>query len=687
MLDEMFERLLRIFPDSRFASIPPYNEEFFKDKEYDSSLDTKAATNRWKTNPLTPMEARAWIMKGGRIGWIVPKGYVVVDVDNKEDFRTQECLERLLKKFEVQYNYNYTSKGIHMLFRDPTEEIQSGAKTKTSLNLVIDTRANETGYIILPCNDPHREWGTWNEFVEEIPYFMRPVLRNEGTASFIGMSDGDGRNDALIRWRYKLINTERLTEEEIEKSIRIINENLFEIGMTNKELYSTVLRKLDSKVGKTDKPLDPGKRRASALYNEMAEEFIDTNDLISFGSNLYRFNGVYYEQQSEIEVERLIHFEIDKTLGIGPRREVLKFIILKTQVKPEEFDKDWYKIACGNGILNLVTGEITAPTKNDINTIYIPWNYDPDPPPSPRIDEFMKDICNGDLIKIKFLYQVAGYCLLKKNLFAKFFIFQGEGGTGKSTFLEIIQKMVGYKNCSHVALCDFDKDYYLSTTISKLVNIDDDAVDGKSLENTGRFKSFVSGNSISVRQVYQAPVDYTPYATPIFSCNRLPKLMDKTSGLLRRMILVELNNKILNPDPLYLNKITTSDMEYFFFKAVEGIKEAIEEGRFKIMRSERQLLTLFKRRQSSINEWLFDNDMTVADLNGKVTMTLYKQYTEWCVENGYQLKISHYTFKEDICSLYDMDIDFEVAAKSTVDGPKKQIFIKRGMFDPTFKPF
>ena len=61
--------------------------------------------------------------------------------------------------------------------------------------------------------------------------------------------------------------------------------------------------------------------------------------------------------------------------------------------------------------------------------------------------------------------------------------------------------MVGENNRARVGIDKMDADYYLATLLSKLVNIDDDAVDGrKVLENTGRFKSLVSGNEITVRQ-------------------------------------------------------------------------------------------------------------------------------------------------------------------------------------------
>ena len=133
-MDQMLERLNRIYPNSGFVKIAPYKPELFKDKKYDSAFDTKAALNRWNSNPLTYEQAVEYANEGGRIGWIVPQGYVVVDVDNKDDPRSQSYLEKLLDKFEVKYSYNYTSKGIHLLFRDPTEKLKSISKQKCGIN-------------------------------------------------------------------------------------------------------------------------------------------------------------------------------------------------------------------------------------------------------------------------------------------------------------------------------------------------------------------------------------------------------------------------------------------------------------------------------------------------------------------------------------------------------------------------
>lgn len=673
-MDEKLARLERIYPGGKYVLIPKYDPEQFKDKQYDSSFDSKAAINRWKTNPMTYEQAQESVEKGFRVGWIVPKGMVVIDIDNKDDERSQECIEKLLKKFEVAYSYNYTSKGIHCLFIDPTKKIKSDSRMKCGLNIDVDTRANDTGYIILPCNDPHREWGQWNDVVEEIPYFLIPLAK-DNTPSFIGMTEGDGRNNVLFKWRTRLEALNKLPEEQIEKCIRIINENLFETPMKNNELYKTVLREKDKKGDNKDK---------DNVYNIYAEELLGRHDIVAYYGKFYMFNGTYYQEITELDIERLIHTDLNKNISRTGRGEIVEFIKIKAQVPLEEFDKDWHKIACKSGILNLVTGEVTQPSKADINTIYIPIAYDPDPPYSPRIDEFMKSLTGGDILKMQFLYQIAGYCLLKKNMFEKFFIFQGQGGTGKSTYMNLLQRLVGGDvNCSHVSLDCMDKDYYLSTLVSKLLNIDDDVVDGKALEMTGKFKSIVSGNKISVRQIYREVMTFIPYCTCVFSCNRLPAIVDKTTGLYRRIILVELDNKIEKPDPLFMNKITDVDMEYFLFKAVEGIKIALEEGRFRINTSEQELLNKFRRRQSALMEWLYQLDMRRGDLTNKKVNILYTQFKEWCMGAGYHKVPAMFSFREDICALYDLESDL-----SYVDGKlSAHIFIDRGHKDANFKPF
>lgn len=679
---EMLERLNVLFPNSKYVQIRRYDEELWKDKEYDSRLDNKAPLTQWRTGALSFEQARSLAEKGNRIGWIVPKGYVVVDVDNEDCEESSAHVERILEGLNVRYAYNRTSRGVHFLFRDDTMNIPSDAVTKCSIGITVDHRSNERGYIILPVNDPHRTWGSWPNEIDNIPFYLKPIMiaKNQ-IQTFIGMNTGDGRNDALFKWRTKLLQSNKLTNEEIKESLNIINEYLFATPLDAKEMEASVQKPRatdeEHRGRKTQQKLNVLEKEN--IYNVVANKIVSEFDMMCIGrKQFYMFDKTHYKPLREIDVERLIHYNVSENIPNAGREEIMQFLAVKTLVDPEEVDKVWNKIAVGNGVLDVVTGELSEPTRDEKNTIGIPWNYNPDPLPSPKIDEFMAHLsANRDgsvnIMKMQFLYQIAGYCLLKRNYFGKFFIFQGDGGTGKSTFQDLIVKMVGENNRARVGIDKMDADYYLATLLSKLINIDDDAVDGKVLENTGRFKSLVTGNEITVRQIFREPITFTPFATCMFSCNKLPRILDRTSGLYRRMVIIELNNKVEKPDPLFLLKLTARDMEYFLYKAVYWVGIALQEGQFRISQSEQELLRKFKCRQSSLNEWLYEDHVALRDIYGKGVLGLYSFYIEWANSNGYTKLPSVLTFKEDICALYNVEIDYTGTEKRA----SQQIFTRR----------
>ena len=133
-----------------------------------------------------------------------------------------------------------------------------------------------------------------------------------------------------------------------------------------------------------------------------------------------------------------------------------------------------------------------------------------------------------------------------------------------------------------------------------------------------------------------------------------------------------------------MNKVTDEDMQYFLFKAVNGIKQAIEEGHFAINETEADLLRKFKRRQSALSEWLYENNITLGDLVNKKALPLYSQFRDWCNTSGYTKIPAAYSFKEDICAMYNVEIDLIKLDNGGLGG---QCFVKRGEYDPNYKPF
>ena len=68
-------------------------------------------------------------------------------------------------------------------------------------------------------------------------------------------------------------------------------------------------------------------------------------------------------------------------------------------------------------MLDLNSGVLTPHSPDNYNTIYLDWEYKEDVEYSSLIDDFMKQIADGDIRKMQFFYEVAGYCLLKKKYF------------------------------------------------------------------------------------------------------------------------------------------------------------------------------------------------------------------------------------------------------------------------------
>lgn len=675
---EYLRRLGTIYRNSRFCKIPKYDYERFTNEVYDSSKDEKGSLTNWSKKALNLEEAIEAAMEGYRIGWIVPDGYCVVDIDNKEEPLTEEYIIKILKAFEIQYSYNKSFHGIHIIFRDDSRKVPNVSKQKCALNLVIDTRANGKGYIILPCNDPHREWGELDDVAEDIPYFLKPVMKENSTDSFIGMGNGDGRNDALFRWYGKLRATRKLSSDEMQKSVRIINEYLFETPLTNKELMSTVLR--EKSMSSTSNNTQSG-----AILNDVAEEVIAKHNIISYKNMYYLWNNHYYKQISDIDIERLIHFDISKTLSQAKRTEIINFIKIKTQVTSDEFNKEYTKIACENGVVDLADCSLADGNLTEYNTIGIPHRYNLDAK-SERINDFMLMLAGGDLLKMEFLYQVIGYCLLKKNIFEKFFIFKGEGQTGKSTYINLIRKLLGEDNCCDLKLQYYSNEYYLIKSLNKLVAFDGDAGETKKLEDAGTFKDFISGNPVNARQIRQEVMTFRPFAKTIICANKLPKINDDSSGLYRRMIIVELNNVIPNDkkDPGFMYKVTEEDCEYLFIKAVDAVSRLLRDKRFIINQSESAILNMFKCRQSPINEWVYESELKAKDVDGASTVTLYNSYTMWCSSNGYSKFLTSFNFKETICNYFNAKT---IMMKGENNHAPKQIFQVDPNVDPEYKPF
>lgn len=658
-----FNRFCELFPKARFVKLAPFDEEELHDEDT-RKRNKRPVDGRGLDHPLNIGEAKNAVVDGYRLGWIVPNNYIVIDIDNKDHPKSAVTLEKVLYVKGVKFWSNESKQGTHFIFKN-TEEVMKGKGTfagqLTPLGIRADGRGSGKGYIILPVNDEqHRQWKDWsNDDIDELPFFIRPLRpARDDDPIFIDMPQGGG-SDALVKIRGIACATNMITKEQSVECLKIINELIWTNPMPEDMFEATVAREMKYENIQTADGTGPTKQNKWRL---LAQKLIKEYNLIALGDTIHMYTHGQYRPFNPHELHTFILEKGDMDATAANRKEVIEFITALAQKDYSEVNKDYAIIAVKNGMLDLNSGVITPHSPDNYNTIYLDWEYKEDVEYSELIDDFMKQISDGDAKKMQFFYEVAGYCLLKRSIFEKFFIFKGTGGTGKSTFCNLIMRMVGKKYVSTVKLNQFDQDYYLATMIDKLVNIDFDASDKKTLEDSGRFKSITCSEPVSVRQIYAAVVEMVSCATIIINANHMPKIADKSDGLYRRMILVEIDKKIKNPDPKFLEKVTDSDMEYFFYKAVQGIHGALQRGSFTINTSSEDLKLKFQIGQSNLKKWLQCYQYNIKDLVNKTTTQLFQDYKTFCLENNCQSSTKS-NFVDELLVETDLLLDFDKAEK------------------------
>jgi P4 family phage/plasmid primase-like protien len=214
-----------------------------------------------------------------------------------------------------------------------------------------------------------------------------------------------------------------------------------------------------------------------------------------------------------------------------------------------------------------------------LSRVVLPFHFNPEAT-CPKFDAFLQHVLPDDPAAHAFLWEFMGYCLVKETGYHSALLLLGEGGTGKSTWLEVLQMLLGSENISTIPLSDFHKNFALYDTDGKLANIVDEAGGlNRSAEST--IKAYISGGKISVDKKYQSRFDLHPTARLIMAANEMPQFGDMTDGVWRRLHVLSFNRQI-PPSERILNYHESFRVELpgIFNAALRGLARLRLRGRF-----------------------------------------------------------------------------------------------------------
>lgn len=582
---------------------------------------------------------------------------ILIDVD---DFEASEILFKVVKEYALTCRVYRTSRGKHFLFKN------SGVPTnKTGCKLAIGLTADikigtRNSYEVLKYDNQNREilYDTAeNEEAQQLPRWLLPV---KSKMEFLNMETGDGRNQGLFNYILTLQSND-FSVEEARETIRIINKFVLKVPLSDDEI-ETVLRDDAFK-----KPVFF--MGSTFLFDKFATFLKNNNHIIKINNQLHIYkNGIYISGLAEIEAEMIQHIP---GLNRAKRTEVLAYldILIRENFKAEDANL----IAFENGLYNIVDDSFVEFTPEHIITNKIRWKYNPEAYSELADKTLNKIACNDPQIRA-LLEEAIGYCFYRRNELGKAFILTGDKSNGKSTFLSMVQYLLGDENISSLDLKELGDRFKTAEMFGKLANIGDDIGD-EFIANPAIFKKLVTGERVSAERKGQNPFEFNNYSKLLFSANNIPRIKDKTGAVQRRLTIIPFDARFSADDPdfnPYIKHLLKTDevMEYLINLGIAGLKRVLLNRKFTGSTKVQKAMDEYEENNNPIIGFFRECEDEEFQIENEPTNVVYKRYQEYCLANSLQ-PMSNIEFSKQVNRILNMRVE-----NKWLNGKKHRIFIK-----------
>lgn len=227
---------------------------------------------------------------------------------------------------------------------------------------------------------------------------------------------------------------------------------------------------------------------------------------------------------------------------------VTKLIKVHVSEPLTDFDVDPWKLNTPGGVLDLRTGDMTSVRKGDMFTRST--SVTPKKGKASLFRKFLRDLTGGDQDLIRFIQRLMGYCLtgdISEKVLA--FAWGSDSDTGKSTFIRVMSLLFGNYADS------VDVEAFITARTGGRVPDDIARLPGTRLvtatePSAGQHwdektvKAITGGDEISARKLYKSWFTFKPQFKIVIVGNAQPELRNVDDAMLRRILIVPMNNKV-----------------------------------------------------------------------------------------------------------------------------------------------
>jgi putative DNA primase/helicase len=329
----------------------------------------------------------------------------------------------------------------------------------------------------------------------------------------------------------------------------------------------------------------------------------------------------------------------------------------KKKIELKQFDDYPYLLNCGNGILDLRTGELKPHDRNYLLTKIVETEYDPDAKRE-FFDQFLETIQPDPSIRA-FLQRSIGYSLLGTVRERSFWILHGTGNNGKSIFVNLFNNLLGdyASGTTTASIMQRGGNGSIPNDIARLRGkrfiIVPETEENERL-NSSVVKALSAGDQMTARFLFGEFFDFYFTGKLWIATNHKPTVTDHSKGFWERLKLIPFSQDIPPDRVIKSDELMARLMEEapaILAWAVQGCRDYLELNSLDVPEVIQNEIDAYRREQDSIGQFLEERCETLIEARARApddhhnpliyrvtNAELYRAYKKFCDENGEYLR-------------------------------------------------
>ena len=334
--------------------------------------------------------------------------------------------------------------------------------------------------------------------------------------------------------------------------------------------------------------------------------------------------------------------KLRRGIGIGSRNQISSMLWLarshsRIVIGPDEINIDDFLVGVRNGVIDLRTGKRRDGRKRDFITKSCGCDYDP-VATAPRWMTFLAEIFNNKTDLIDYIQRAVGYTLSGDTREQCLFFLYGFGANGKSTFIEVLTKLLGdyATTASQNVLC---VNRYAKEPLDEIAKLEGArfvkiAETGAEQMDEVRIKLLTGGDTITGKPHYKAPMNFQPKFKLWIFGNSKPAIYGVDLAIWRRIKMIPFGVEFLETqqDPMLKRKLL-AELSGILNWAIEGALKWQAEGRLAPPQCVVDATAEYRADQDILREFIAEKIERAKDFK-LAHKELYRAYKAWHEETG-----------------------------------------------------